>query len=319
MQANPLRAALERGELQIGTWVNLVRNPAILTLLKAAGLDFARVDMEHTAASMESIANMALLSRALNFPIAVRPPEANREWITRLLDCGVWNLHCPQVENAAHAAEIVAASRYAPRGLRGNAGHSPGTDYDMTGTAAERRAFANRQVFVTVMFETAAAFEDLDAIAAMDGIDALTIGPADLAQDLGVFGTPDQARVLDEKRDLVLAAAKKHGKTCAMLCSSYEQAQQWKTGRRAAVGVFERQRGAAQRVQRGDGPDQGVGRRSSLASRGSARHTRRELQNNNREADDVEIDAHGDCCIRWNSCHCARPPATRSRRRRHPT
>jgi 2-dehydro-3-deoxyglucarate aldolase/4-hydroxy-2-oxoheptanedioate aldolase len=111
MQANPLRAALERGELQIGTWVNLVRNPAILTLLKAAGLDFARVDMEHTAASMESIANMALLSRALNFPIAVRPPEANREWITRLLDCGVWNLHCPQVENAAHAAEIVAASR----------------------------------------------------------------------------------------------------------------------------------------------------------------------------------------------------------------
>ena len=99
---------------------------------------------------------------------------------------------------------------------------------DVTGTAAERRAFANRQVFVTVMFETAAAFDDLDAIAAMDGIDALTIGPADLAQDLGVFGTPDQARVLDEKRDLVLAAAKKHGKTCAMLCSSYEQAQQWK-------------------------------------------------------------------------------------------
>jgi 2-keto-3-deoxy-L-rhamnonate aldolase RhmA len=228
MQSNPLRAALERGELQIGTWVNLVRSPAILPLLKAAGLDFARVDMEHTAASMEDIANLALMSRALNFPIAVRPPKANREWITRLLDVGVWNLHCPQVENAAHAAEIVAASRYAPLGLRGNAGHSPGTDFDTTGTASERRAFANRQVFVTVMFETAAAFDDLDAIAAMEGIDALTLGPADLAQDLGVFGAPDQARVLDEKRDLVLAAAKRHGKTCAMLCSSYEQAQQWK-------------------------------------------------------------------------------------------
>ncbi len=125
MQANPMRAALERGELQIGTWVNLVRNPAILTLLKSAGLDFARVDMEHTSASMATIAHMALLSRALNFPIAVRPPKANREWITRLLDAGVWNLHCPQVENAAHAAEIVAASRYAPRGLRGNAGLVP--------------------------------------------------------------------------------------------------------------------------------------------------------------------------------------------------
>ena len=228
MRANPLRAGVERGELQIGTWVNLVRNPAILTLLKAAGLDFARVDMEHSTPSMETIANMALLARALDFPITVRPPKANREWITRLLDVGVWNLHCPQVENARHAAEIVAASRYAPRGLRGNAGHSPATDYDTTGTAAERRAFANQQVFVTVMFETGAAFDDLDEIAAMDGIDALTIGPADLAQDLGVFGSPDQARVLDEKRNLILAAAKKHHKTCAMLCSSQEQAQQWK-------------------------------------------------------------------------------------------
>ncbi len=228
MRTNPIRAAIDRGELQIGTWVNLIHNPAILPLLKSAGLDYARVDMEHSSPSIESIANMALLARALDFPIVVRPPKANREWITRLLDLGVWNLHCPQVENARHAAEIVAACRYAPRGLRGNAGHSPGTDYDLTGTAAERRAFANRQVFVTVMFETAAALEDLDQIAAMDGIDALTIGPADLAQDLGVFGTADQPRVLDEKRDLVLQAAKKHGKTCAMLCSSHEQAQQWK-------------------------------------------------------------------------------------------
>ena len=228
MQANPLRAALERGELQIGTWVNLVRNPAILTLLKAAGLDFARVDMEHTAASMETIAHMALLSRALNFPIAVRPPKANREWITRLLDSR-------RMESALPAGRERRPRRRDRRRLALRAARparqrrtQPGNRLRHVGTAADRRAFANRQVFVTVMFETAAAFDDLDAIAAMDGIDALTIGPADLAQDLGVFGTPDQARVLDEKRDLVLAAAKKHGKTCAMLCSSYEQAQQWK-------------------------------------------------------------------------------------------
>ena len=85
MQANPLRAALERGELQIGTWVNLVRNPAVLTLLKSAGLDFARVDMEHTAASMESIANMAgcgtctvRRSRMPRTPPRSSPPRAMR-------------------------------------------------------------------------------------------------------------------------------------------------------------------------------------------------------------------------------------------------
>lgn len=228
MQANRLRSGIARGEVQIGTWVNMIRTPAVLTLLKAAGLDFARVDMEHTGASIETVADMAVLARALDFPLVVRPPHANREWITRLLDVGVWNLHCPQVESAAHAAEIVAASRYAPQGLRGNAGHSPGTDYDLSGTADERRAFANRQVFVTVMLETAAAFADLDAIAAMDGIDALTLGPSDLAQDLGIAGAPDQARILDEKRDLVLAAARRHGKSCAMLCATTEQARHWK-------------------------------------------------------------------------------------------
>ena len=81
---------------------------------------------------------------------------------------------------------------------RGMIGLSPGNDYDHTGKVAERLAFANQQVFVTVMLETAGAFDHLDAIAAMDGIDALTLGPGDLAQNLGVFGTPDQARVLDD-------------------------------------------------------------------------------------------------------------------------
>jgi len=228
MRPNPLKQALARGELQIGTWVNMVRNPAILPLLQAAGLDFARVDMEHSAANMETIADLALVSRAIDFPIQVRPPKANREWITRLLDVGVWNIHCPQVENATHAREIVAASRYAPRGLRGNGGLGPQVDFDTSMSANERRAFANEQVHITVMFETGAAFADLEEIAAMDGIDALTLGPADLAQDLGVFGTPDQARVLDEKRDLIVAAAKRHGKGVSMLVNSAEQAAQWK-------------------------------------------------------------------------------------------
>lgn len=228
MRGNPMRAGVERGEVQIGTWVTMVRTPSVLMLLKAAGLDFARVDIEHTAASMEDIGEMAAMARALDFPIAVRPPVANREWITRLLDVGVWNIHCPQVESAKQAAEIVAASRYAPLGLRGTGGLSAATEFSTAGTVAERRAFANREVFVTVMLETAAAFDDLDTIAAMPGIDALTLGPADLAQDLGVFGSPDQARVLDEKRDLILQAARKHGKTGAMLVSSPEQLEQWK-------------------------------------------------------------------------------------------
>lgn len=105
---------------------------------------------------------------------------------------------------------------------------SPGNDFDVSMPVMDRLKFTNDQVFITVMFESAQAFEHLDEIASMDGIDALTLGPQDLAQDLGVFGTPDQAKVLDEKRHQIVEAANKYGKTCAMLVADAEQARQWR-------------------------------------------------------------------------------------------
>ncbi|MEK9676177.1 MAG: aldolase/citrate lyase family protein [Chloroflexota bacterium] len=232
MKGNPLKAGVRRGELQVGTWVNILRNPASLTMFKEAGLDFVRLDMEHSSPSIETVADFAVMGRALDFPVMVRPPEANREWITRLLDVGIYNLHCPQVDTPEHAAEIVAASKYTPEGSRGMSGASPGNDFDVSMPVMDRLKFTNDQVFITVMFESAEAFEHLDEIASMDGIDALTLGPQDLAQDLGVFGTPDQAKVLDEKRHQIVEAANKYGKTCAMLVADAEQARQ---GRDAGV------------------------------------------------------------------------------------
>jgi 2-keto-3-deoxy-L-rhamnonate aldolase RhmA len=176
MNENAYRVRAERGEVQIGTWVNMIRTPAVLTLLRAAGLDFARVDMEHSPFSMETVADMATLARALDFPLVVRPPEGNREWITRLLDAGLWNLHI--------------------------------------------------RVHVTIMLETKRAFDRLDDIASVPGIDALTIGPTDLAQDLGVLGTPAQRPVLDEHRRRLVEAARKHGKAVAMLTDSVEGVRQ---------------------------------------------------------------------------------------------
>lgn len=206
----------------------MVHNPGILPLMKSAGLNFARLDMEHTGVSIETVSTLALVARSINFPLAVRPPVANREWITRLLDIGVWNLHCPQVESTAHAREIVQASRFAPLGLRGQGYPGPATDFAIGVSVAERRALANSQVFVTVMFETAAVFKDLEEIAAMEGIDALTVGPADLAQDLGVFGQSSQNVVLAEKQELVLAAAKRRGKVGAVLCATPGEAARWR-------------------------------------------------------------------------------------------
>jgi 2-keto-3-deoxy-L-rhamnonate aldolase RhmA len=221
MNDNGYRARAERGEVQIGTWVTMIRTPAIMTLLQAAGLDFVRVDMEHSSFSMETIADMAMLARALAFPMVVRPPEGNREWITRLLDAGVWNLHIPQVDTPEQAAEVVACSRYAPLGSRGMYGFGPHTQY-RTLPPAEHLAAANARVHVTAMLETKAAFDRLDGIASVPGIDALTIGPTDLAQDLGVLGTPRQRDVLNEYRRRLVDACRKHGKAVSMAVDSVE-------------------------------------------------------------------------------------------------
>lgn len=221
MNGNAYRERSERGEVQIGTWITMIRTPGILTLLQAAGLDFVRVDMEHASFSMETVADMAALSRALDFPMVVRPPEGNREWITRLLDAGVLNLHIPQVDTAAQAAEVVACSRYAPLGSRGMYGFGPHTLYH-TLPPAEHMAAANARVHVTAMLESRAAFDALDGIAATPGIDALTIGPTDLAQDLGVLGTPKQRDVLNDYRRRLVDACRKHGKAVSMAVDSVE-------------------------------------------------------------------------------------------------
>jgi len=222
-----MRAALAAGRVQIGTWINLARNPAVLTLLKSAGLDYARIDMEHSSPSIESVADMAALSRALDFPIIVRPPAGNREWITRLLDIGVWGLHVPQVDTPEIAREVVQLARYAPDGMRGMAGLAPGNDFSPGPHVTADQAHLNAQVHITVMLESAEAFRHIDEIVSTPGIDAVTLGPSDLAQELGVLGTPRQARVLDEHREQLIAVAQRHGKDAAMLVETIEQAERW--------------------------------------------------------------------------------------------
>jgi 2-keto-3-deoxy-L-rhamnonate aldolase RhmA len=134
---------------------------------------------------------------------------------------GVWNLHVPQVDTPEQAAAVAACCRYAPLGSRGMYGFGPHTEYH-TLPPGEHVAAANARVHVTAMLETRRAFERLDEIASVPGIDALTIGPTDLAQDLGVLGTPTQRQALDQYRRRLVEAARKHGKAVAMLTDSIE-------------------------------------------------------------------------------------------------
>ena len=205
MNDNGYRARSERGEVQIGTWVTMIRTPAVLTLLQAAGLDFVRVDMEHSSFSMETVADMAMLARALDFPMVVRPPEGNREWITRLLDAGVWNLHIPQVDTPEQAAEVVAllavrAARLA-RHVRLRPAHA--VPHAATGRAhggRQRARARDRHAGDEERLRPARRHRHCPRDR------CVTIGPTDLAQDLGVLGTPKQRDVLNEYRRRLVEA-----------------------------------------------------------------------------------------------------------------
>ena len=124
------------------------------------------------------------------------------------------------------AEAIVNASLYAPDGLRGMAGVGNHTDYE-AGPVGETQRFLNEQIHLAIMFESQQSFDNIDEILSVKGINAVTLGPSDLAQELGVFGTPDQAKVIDEYRTQLIDAARRHGKDVSMLVGSIEQGEQW--------------------------------------------------------------------------------------------
>lgn len=221
---NPLKQGVREGRPQLGTWVMLCRTPSILTLLKSVGLDFVRLDMEHTPVSLETVADMAGLARAHSFGLCVRIPEGKRVWISRVLDAGVQNLYVPQIHNADMAAEVVEAARFAPRGNRGTFEPGPHNDYQ---DDPQDLLALDDQIHITVMLESKEAFDNIDEIAAVPGIDALAIGPADLAQELGLHGSPDDLRQLDDYRYRLREAALASGKSLEMGVWSHDDIEQW--------------------------------------------------------------------------------------------
>lgn len=182
------QALLDRDSL-VGTWLT-VGHPAVAELQAELGFDFAVVDAEHAPTSVETVAEMARAVDAADGPTEplVRVADDDPARIKRALDTGVSGVVVPMVETVEQARDVVDAARYPPEGVRGVAGtraSSYGLDLD---DYFER---ANDEVVVVVQIETAAGVENARAIADVDGVDALFVGPADLSASLGAFGDVD--------------------------------------------------------------------------------------------------------------------------------
>ncbi len=205
MPRNAFKAALKEGRTQIGMWVT-IPDPGVVELLAGCGYDWLLLDTEHSA--MDAVDTMRLMQAAAPYPVStiVRPGWNNPVEIKKLLDCGAQTLLIPYVQNADEATAAVAAVRYPPKGIRGVAGTTRASRYGAIKDYATR---ADAEICLLVQVETSAALAEIEAIAAVDGVDGIFIGPADLAASMGHPGNPAhpevRAAVLDAVRRIAAA------------------------------------------------------------------------------------------------------------------
>lgn len=202
-----LKRALESREHPVGTWIS-VGHPAIVEVNAALGYDFVLIDTEHTSMSLETVENLARAVEASDSTTEaiVRIPEGDPTRIKRVLDIGIAGVMIPMVESAAEARRLVEAGRYPPDGIRGIAGGRAATyGLDLPEYVRE----ANGSILTIVQIETQAGIENVEEIAAVDGVDALFVGPADLSGALDVFAQWEDDE-LSDAIDRVLQAGENH-------------------------------------------------------------------------------------------------------------
>ncbi|MFC5395936.1 HpcH/HpaI aldolase family protein [Bosea vestrisii] len=219
---NAFKAALARGELQIGLWSSLC-SPIVAEIIGHSGFDWILVDTEHSPNEPPAVlAQLQAMQAGTATPI-VRPAWNDPVLLKRLLDIGTQAVLVPFVQNAEEAAKAVAACRYPPAGIRGITVSGRGSRYGRVPDYLKR---ADAEICVLVQVETGEALAQLEAIASVDGVDGVFIGPADLSASLGHIGNPGHPEVQDAIKGAVerLAAV---GKPAGILTPSEADARRY--------------------------------------------------------------------------------------------
>lgn len=209
-----LRARIRAGETLIGVFSDLA-SPLAAELCGRAGFDWIVLDLEHGAATESDL--LALLYAVGTTPMAavVRPQSAERLRVGRALDLGAEGIMLPQLRSIDEVRTAVGYLRYPPVGQRGVALRTRGADMGTLAHGDVARVVHDRIVGI-VQIESAATVEAADEIAALDEVDVLFVGPADLTHALGIPGRFDDPRYLDALRR-VAAACDSHGTAAGIL------------------------------------------------------------------------------------------------------
>lgn len=207
---NTFRASVINRERLIGCWASLA-SPVSTELLGVLGFDWMLLDAEHAPNDVLSlIPQLMALKDSVSAPV-VRPPANDSVVIKRLLDAGFFNFLIPFVDSAADAERAVSATRYPPEGIRGVSVGQRGNRY---GTVSNYFDIANDNICIAVQIESRAAVEAIDEITAVAGVDAVFVGPSDLAASYGHIGHaehPDVQKAIAHVFERVAAAGKPSG------------------------------------------------------------------------------------------------------------
>ena len=204
---NPVKRALKDGRVVLGPGV-YVGSPDVAATLAGSGFDFLWIELEHASLSFDLARSMILATRGLKAMPFIRVPF-NEPWLAkRALDVGSLGVIFPFVSTAEAAERAVKSCRYPPAGIRG---YGPTLAAPRWGfSAADYVRFANEQVMVIVIVEQSEAIDNIEAIAAVPGIDVLFLGANDLSFSLGVGGRLTDPTV-ERATERVLAAGRKNG------------------------------------------------------------------------------------------------------------
>ena len=219
---NKFKETLLKHQNQKGLWTTLTSSYST-EALAGAGFDWMLLDMEHSPNEMDTI--LAQLQVLAAYPVnaVVRPVWNDPLLIKRLLDIGAQTLLLPYVQNEHEAQSAVSAMRYAPRGIRGVSSVTRATHF---GRVKDYMKGCEAELCLLVQIETQQALDHLEAIANVDGVDGVFIGPADLSASLGFPGQQDHPKVIKTIEDAI-KRIRACGKGAGILTSDRQLANQY--------------------------------------------------------------------------------------------
>jgi staphyloferrin B biosynthesis citrate synthase len=207
---NPVREKMKAGGVALGMTVRLGRTPDIARIAKSTGHDFIFIDGQHSIFNLETIIGIAHAALGTGVVPMVRVRGVDDPDVSLLLDNGVTGIIYPDIGTAAHARRAVEVCRFPPLGKRSVAGGYPHFDYRPV-PLSESMPQLNEACLLTCMIETVEGLNNIEEIAAVDGVDVLHVGSNDLLTNMGKPGKFDDPAIV-EAQDRVIRAAKANGR-----------------------------------------------------------------------------------------------------------